>query len=199
MVTKLTALRSNKGIKHEGPVRSLSPIKRFIRYAVAASASILLVILGVMAYNFYTLSPQKLFTDNYRVYEFNSGRDDSTGYTKLENAYRAKDYQAVIKLSTKPDSSNIKENFLLASSYTELKNYPRAIQNYNKVLKENERKGTLFLNDETEYYLALAYLRNRDYDLALDLMENINNNPAHLYHSKVTSKLIRKVKMLKWR
>ena len=52
---------------------------------------------------------------------------------------------------------------------------------------------------ETEYYLFLSYIRDRDYNAALAIMEKIKNDPGHIYHKKVTSKLIRQVKLLRWR
>jgi hypothetical protein len=66
------------------------------------------------------------------------------------------------------------------------------------VSKNRDLKSPVF-SDEAEYYLALSYIRNRDYDLAIPILEKIKDHPIHIYHEKVDAKLIRKIKMLKWR
>jgi hypothetical protein len=81
----------------------------------------------------------------------------------------------------------------------ELKNIPKAIDGYKKVISLNETANTTIFKDESEYYLSLALVQYKDYKAALPLMQKINKDPNHLYHEKISSKLIRKVKWLKWR
>lgn len=180
------------------PIRTISPARRIIRYSIAVAASILIIVLAVAGYNFYMLSSNKVFADNYHSYELSVMRDSSQSLSELEKAYVDKNYSGVIQQSYNRPYT-IKENFLRAMSYLELGNNPRAIEAFKQVIAKNESSGTTLMKDDAEYYLALTYLRNRDFDLALDLLEKIRANPRHLYHEKVSSKLIRRVKMLKWR
>ena len=53
--------------------------------------------------------------------------------------------------------------------------------------------------DGAEYYLALAHLRNRDFDESIELMTKVHDDPNHMYHERFSSKYIKKVKMVKWR
>jgi hypothetical protein len=62
---------------------------------------------------------------------------------------------------------------------------------------KDEKKSVL--KDVAEYYLALAYLKNNDYDQAIELMNVIHDNSSHLYTKKFSRKYINRVKRLKWR
>jgi hypothetical protein len=55
------------------------------------------------------------------------------------------------------------------------------------------------LKDAAEYYLALAYLKNNDYDQSIELMNAIHANSTHFYTKKFSRKYINRVKRLKWR
>jgi tetratricopeptide (TPR) repeat protein len=154
----------------------------------------------ILRYNFYNLSSEKVFASNYHSYELGTVRDaDTVKVSPIEMAYRDKDYRKAATLFSGYSDVPIKENFLAAMSYLELGNNPAAIGAFKKVIAGNERAKSNLFKDEAEYYLALTYIRNRDYDFAIDLFRSIKENPEHLYHEKATGKLIRQLKMLKWR
>ena len=174
--------------------------RRIIRYSIAAAAAVVLIVAFIMAYNFYNLSSNKVFVSNFHSYELNTVRDgDSTLVSPVEKAYREKDYKKTIGLISKQRSLSVKETFLAGMSYMELGNNAKAIEELKKVIAGNENAGNNLFKDQAEYYLALTYIRDKDYDFALDMLRSIKENPGHLYHKKVTSKLIRRVKLLKWR
>jgi tetratricopeptide (TPR) repeat protein len=184
--------------KFQAPVRRISSTRRIIRYSIAVAASVLLVFTGIEAYILFTLSPNKLFSENYHSYELSTTRSGNGAEPKAtEKAYKDKKYNDVITLSE--NSQDIEETFLAAMSYLELKNIPGAIEKFKKVIAQNEAAGTGQFRDEAEYYLVLAYISNKDYDPALELMKKIRNDPGHLYYEKISGKLVRNVKMLRWR
>lgn len=168
-------------------------LKRIIRYTVAITASILLIFFLVAAYNFYTLSPGRLFKENYTGYELTS--NDSASL--IENAYREKKYAEVIKLN-KSSVLSIKDVFLTGMAYLETRNYAKAASTFQVVVADIKDQRSV-LKNAAEYYLALAYLQNSDYDQAIELMNSISNNSSHLYKDKFSSKYINRVKRLKWR
>jgi tetratricopeptide (TPR) repeat protein len=181
------------------PVRQMSSGRKFARYSLAIAASLLIIVIGVLGYNFYTLSPAKVFSANYQPYELSTVRGGEGQTSLLEKAYRNKDYKEVVRLAKEQQIPGIKDQFLTALALTELKNYPGAIDYFKKLMATNQVAGTDIMMPETEYYLSLVYVRNKDYDLAIDLMNKIHDDPMHPYHEKITGKLIRNVKMLKWR
>jgi tetratricopeptide (TPR) repeat protein len=194
---KIASLHEKMMDELSAPVRKISPTRRFVQYSLAIAASLLLIFISIQAYTFFTLSPGKLFSQNYKSYGLNTVRGSGTEQTAIEKAYLEKKYAEVSGLAE--NSTDIEANFLAAMSNMELKNVSKAIEEYKKVITLNEAANTNVYKDESEYYLALAYMENKNYKESLSLMERIHEDPNHLYHEKISSKLIRKVKWLKWR
>ena len=185
--------RGNKEITEK-----ISNVRRIIRYSVPVAASILLVVIIVEGYKFYTLSPEKLFAENYTAYDSTAIRDgnDSTE-SKIEKAFKEKKYREVINLN-RLSVLSIKDVFLTGMAFLETKDYSRAVRSFQVVISDIKDNKAV-LKNVAEYYLALAYLQDRDYDQAIELMNAIHNNSSHLYKDKFSRKDINKVKRLKWR
>ena len=177
----------------------MNKMRRIVRYSVTVAASVLLIIVCIVGYNFYRLSSDRLFAENYSTYELTitRGEDDSTG-SKIEKAYREKKYPEVIKLNASSVLS-VKDIFLTAMSFLETNDPSRAISNFQVVIADVKDDKNSALKDTTEYYMALAYLKNNDYDQAIELMNAIHDNSSHLYSKKFSRKYINKIKRLKWR
>ena len=180
----------------QSPVRKISHTRQIARFSIAIAATVLVVFLASVIFKSNNLSSDKLFAENYHSYELSTTRDGVSTETPIEKAYKEKDYKQVTLLGDR-SVNNVKDIFLSAMSYLELKNDNKSIEEYRKVIAKNESAGTNVLKDAAEYYLALACLRTKDYDHALELMNKIHDDPGHLYHEKITDKLIRNVKRLR--
>lgn len=181
------------------PVRKLNPARKLYRIAAAVAAGIILMIAGFWVYNFYNLSGEKLYSDNYKSYELANTRDVNSTLTDAEKAYSGKNYQEVIRIHDMAAEPSVKTEFLCGVAAMELNNNSKAITCFKEVLQLNKASNLSVLKDEAEYYLSLSYLRNGDYDFSLELLDKIRSDKEHTYHAAVTKKLIRQVKMLKWR
>lgn len=174
-------------------------VRRIIRYVVAFAASVLLIFVCIAAFNFYRLSSDRLFAEKYSAYELTAiNRGNDSTESKIEKVYREKNYAEVIKLNANSVLS-VKDIFLTAISFLETNDPSRAISNFQIVIADMKDDKDSDLKDATEYYLALAYLKNNDYDQAIELMNRIHNNSSHQYGNKFSRKYINKVKRLKWR
>ena len=180
------------------PVRNITSTRRTLRYAIAVAASILLIVAGYIGYNFYILSSEKVYTANYRTYELSSLRDGSTAESEIETAYRSKKFTELLAIRFDRPFT-IKEHFLRGLAFAETGDNGNAILSFKKVVEDNDAAHTNVFRDEAEFYLALSYVRNKDYDFALELFKNIKSKPEHLYKERITTKLIRQVRLLKWR
>lgn len=180
-------------------IKKINSTKKIIRYNIAVAASLVLIIGGYIAYNFFTLSPDKVFASNYQSYQLVTVRDGNTVETIAEKAYREKNYAEVIRIYDAGEDHTPKGEFLCGAAALELKENDKAIKCFKEVLDADQQTVQPVLKDEAEYYLALTYIRNKDYDKALVLMNKIQNDSNHLYNEKITGKLIRQVKMLKRR
>jgi hypothetical protein len=180
-------------------VKTIGRFRRLLRYGLALAACLLLIAGGYLAYLFFSLSPEKLFSKKYLAYELTVQRD--TGVREesaMEKAYREKDFAGVIRLNA-ASVPGVKDIFLTGISYLETGDASRAAASFQNALAAIEKNGPAGLKDETEYYMALACLKNRDYDQAIELMVAIHDNPSHAYREKFPRKFIREVKILKWK
>jgi len=184
---------------NETAVKKTSKIRSIIRYGIPVTASLLLIFVCIEGYNFYRLSPGRLFAGNYTVYELaTTGDDNDSSKSNIEEAYRQKNYKEVIRLNANSVLS-VKDIFLTGMSFLETNDASKAISNFQVVIADVKDNKSAVLKDAAEYYLALAYLKNNDYDQAIELMNAIHDNPSHLYKGKFSRKYINKVKRLKWR
>ena len=189
-------MEGKENFRDAKPAAIRSDVNRIIRYTISVVACILIVLLGVVGYNFYRLSATKIFTEQYSPYELAAPADSGTSHD-VETLYREKKFDEVHEIARL--SNDRFTLFLAGMSSMEIKNYARAIRYFKRVIDINEKAGTRHLADEAEYYLALAYIVEKDFDLALELLQKIHDNKDHLYNQKVGRKLIRQVKWLKWR
>lgn len=180
-------------------VRTMPKTRRTFRYSIAVAATVVLVLGLFFAYNFFTLSPGKVVASNYQSYELSTLRDTGSSFiSPIEQAYREKKYADVVN-SAITESSKTSDLFLKGLAYMELDDHGNAINNLRAVIENNQSASAELFMDEAQYYLALAYIKNKDYDPALDLLKKIRSTPGHIYQQMVTKKLIRQVRMLKWK
>jgi len=195
---KVASVHQKMMNEHKAPVRNITSTRRTLRYAIAVAASILLIVAGYIGYSFYSLSSEKVYTANYRTYELSSLRDGNTAESEIETAYKSKKFPELLAIRFDRPFT-IKEHFLRGLSFAETGDNSNAILSFKKVIEDNNTARTNIFKDEAEFYLALSYVRNKDYDFALELFKNINSKPEHLYKERVTAKLVRQVRLLKWR
>lgn len=182
------------------PVIPISRGRKILRYSMAAAAAVILLLGSWLAYSFFSLSPDKVFASGYHSFELSNMRSgDGSSQTAIEKAYKGNQFEEVLKLYQHGAGAGIRDRFLTAMAALEKKNDPLAIRLFKEQLESNRLSSQPVFNDESEYYLALGYIRNKDFDFALPLLQKIKDDPEHTYNSKVTAGLIRKVKWLKWR
>jgi tetratricopeptide (TPR) repeat protein len=185
-----TELKGGKGL-----IRTMQPSRRIIRTSMSVAATLLLIIGGYLVYNFYTLSPEKVLAHYYSTYQLPELRSGNSQTDSLELAYKEGNYRAVPRYFKGSDTNSTRHRFLVANAWYETGNTEKAIAQYQVILRDS---GSLF-HDESEYYLAMAYIANKDFDLALPLLRKIRSDRQHSYYKDVDGRLIRQVKMLKWR
>jgi hypothetical protein len=70
-------------------IERISKVKRIVRYSVTVVASVLLIVVCIVVFNFYRLSSDRLFSENYTAYDLTTtvSESDSTG-SKIVKAFR---------------------------------------------------------------------------------------------------------------
>ncbi len=196
---KVSGIHQQMMEEMQSPVRKINPTRKIVRYSMGVAASLILLAGCYIAYNFFTLSPDKVFASRYQPYELVTVRDGNTNETPVEKAYLEKNYKEVVRIHDAGEDHTPKGEFLCGAAALEVKDNSKAIKCFNEVLDANKQNPKPVLNDEAEYYLSLGYIRNKDYDYALPLLTKIQDDPNHTYNKKITDKLIRQVKILKRR
>lgn len=179
-----------------------SPSFKF--YAVRIAASILLVVVALAAFQYASLSGDSLYAEKAMIYPTEttrSGQED-TDISAEELAisyYRLDDFQRYIEHYEQLTSPSIKATFLAGNAYLQLSDNEKAISAFNIVLEQNDPNTLMQFQEDAEYFLALAMIKNGDYEQAYALMETIANNPDHRYHDMVDTFYLWKLKIMQWK
>lgn len=175
------------------PVKTISPVKRILRYSAGIAAAAVLIAAVFFLTNPASDTTGSVYSAYYQPYELRNLRGESGVQDSMEIAYSKKDYTAVRKLFEANRTDSIKALLLNGTAALELNDPQTAIGSFNRILELNKTTGLKQYQDETEYYLALAYLKNNQPAPALTILEKIDRDPGHPYHSKISGGLIEKV------
>ena len=190
--TKMMNEMATTSMRPEAPVRRLN--MRIIKYAAG-----IILLLGMFGlYQYFAVSADKLYNEQYSAYTFTTLRG-SESLPPIEQAYAEKKYDEVIAAFKQQTDASVKENFVAGQAYLAKVNYAEAINCFKTVLTKNSNTHTGLLTDDAEYYLALSYLKNNNPAEALPLFKKIHNNKEHFYNNKVSAWFLKKLQLLKWK
>jgi hypothetical protein len=161
----------------KAPVVSMTKRVALVSMRVAAGVAILLCVGG--AAKFMMTSSSSVYDKNYAPYEMGTTRG-AEDLTPLEQAYQSKSWASVDHIFATENAPSAKDQFLAGMAFMEQGQYTQAINQFKNVQR---LKGAY--QDESEYYLALAYLADHQPAPALIMLDNIKNDPEHLFHRRV--------------
>jgi hypothetical protein len=153
------------------PVRSISA-RKAIKWTMRIAASVTLLIgLYVAQYvAFYT--PEKMYENNFSEYSLNNERGASeTAVNEMAEAFRKKEFSRVVNLYSQ---AGTKTN--------------------NEIISTNLQMGSGYFQDEAEYYLAMALLKQDKKEEAKELLEKIHSNKEHTFNESVSSWMLFRLK-----
>lgn len=175
---------------------SQRPDRSWLRTAmrVAAVIILLVVVAGIIQYSL--LDNQRLFSSQYEAFSLGTYRSDAPP-SSIEQAFRQNDFPLVVQRYKETNSIASTDHFLAGQAFLSLNDAPNAIAAFEKQLALNSALEFKPYQDDTEYYLALAYLLAGDIAKALPIFEKIHDQPSHAYHREVSGWYIFKLQMLK--
>ena len=118
-------------------------IRSFYRNALRVAACFLLLIGAAAIYKYSTVNSGNIYEENYQSFELNTNRS-STIQDTMEQAYRAKNWQQVINLSSMQEPRTNRINFLTAMAAMELKEYASAIELLKEITDRYARQTTAY-------------------------------------------------------
>lgn len=173
-----------------GPQASrLNPVRKSVRYAMAVAATILVVFAGMGIYTASQLSADKLYKESFVDFTVSTSRGNNA-LTQIEKHYQQKEYLAIVNTS-RSHHLDAKDSLLIGLSYLHTGKPGQAAAFFQWIASfEND------FRPDGEFYLAMSYLKAKQYSKALPVLQKINGDPSHLYHSRISSDLIENVAKL---
>ena len=168
-------------------------IYRFIRPALKIAAGLLLVLSAAGVYEYVTVSPAKLYNENYGPYKESISRG-AAETSALEKAYIDSNPALVISLYSKMNNTTDKAKFLTGQSYLATHQYIQAIRLFNTIINSPASDG--LFKDDAEYYLALSYVQYNEVAKAEPIFKKIYDDKDHPYHDRISYWTLLKVKLL---
>ena len=179
--------------------RNKKPVVRNLAKMIMRIAAGVILLVGLFGlYQYLTVSSGSLYNDQYAAYQTATMRGTTTE-SNLEKAYIENNPDTLIALYNRTANATANEQFLAAQSYIIKGDYNNSIKLFSSIIEKNSAAHTGALNDEAEYYLALSYLKHDETDKALPLFKKIHDDKDHLYHNKISSWYLAKLKLLNWK
>ncbi len=170
-------------------------MKKILSYSWRVAA-VLVLLLGVsLLYQYYNATPDQLYKSNFASYQLRETRGASNN-SSLEAPYSKGDYAATMIAFKQIAQPSAEDYFLYANAALALNKPSEAIQSFTMLQQSNQQNKTHLFEEDTEYYLAMAYLHNNEPVKALPLFEKIHHDEGHPYNKKVGTWFLRKIKRL---
>lgn len=164
------------------------PVRRIVKYGLAIAASVIVILVGVNLFTASQVSSEKLYNEAFVDYDVSVSRGTEP-QSQISGWYQAHNYAVVVeKANAQPISQ--KDSLLVGLSYLQTNQLANAINWLMSISQQSPVK------QDAEFYLSMALLRNKNYNEAVTLMKQIQENPNHVYHNQFTQEYIAKVKKL---
>jgi tetratricopeptide (TPR) repeat protein len=180
------------GLGHPARPARIAFMPRLMRVA----AIVIFAIGMVTLYQYLRLSSADLYGENLQAFTIRESRGE-TADQPLKQAFKNDLMQEVIRLLQQSPTPSPEDYFLAGNAYLALGQPAEAINAFQQVQMINQQQRTHVLGDEAEYYLAMSYLDNRQPALALPIFKKIHDDPAQLYHDKVSGWFLFKLHWLR--
>jgi tetratricopeptide (TPR) repeat protein len=169
-------------------------ISRIMQYSMRIAATLLIALSITALYQYYSATPEKLYENEYETFQLHETRGSSASL--LEEPYKKADLAAVMTVFKTLKDPQAEDYFLNGNAALAINNSPAAISSFLALQEKNKQANTHFFEEDTDYYLGLAYLHNNEPSKALPLFEKIQADEGHAYHRNVSAWFLRKLKRL---
>ncbi|MFT3704051.1 MAG: hypothetical protein QM802_16915 [Agriterribacter sp.] len=167
-------------------------------YALRVAAVVVVLLISYTALVYATTTPEQIFADSFSNYDLPTSRSASRIAT-IDQLYKMEKWQAVMDITSAESSSTQKNLFLAGMAAIQLNKIDAATSFFNKVQQLNKISQNKSYQDESEFYLALTYIKLKKIPEAESLLTTIKENPEHAYHSQASKISSFKTKLLSWK
>jgi hypothetical protein len=182
----------HKEMMQELRPKQRAPVRKMVRRTLTVAAAVILLIVVSAAWWFYQLSPEDVYKQHYRPYVVAISRA-AADKDRITTLFANRNYQEVTARSATSSLSG-PDSLLVAISFLETGKSAEAVRWFKAL-----QAGSSQFRHDADYYLSFAYLKNKEYSQALQLMNEIRSDSDHLYSRQISIKLLRRVRMLQWK
>lgn len=169
-------------------------VRNLLWYSLRIAALAIFVTGSFILYQYFTASPQKLFSENFHA--FNLRQTRGAAASPLQDAYKKENMQEVIQQFALLKDPQPEDYFLAGNAFLSTGQPLKAIENFADLQQKNKINNTHYFEEDAEYYLALSYIANSEPAKAIPLFKKINTDINHPYHQKVNNWFITKLQHL---
>jgi hypothetical protein len=166
------------------------PMRKAARYALAVAASTALIFFVFRFFAPRAVDANTLYLQAYVDYQVSATRGNK-GLDSTEVLFSRKDHQGVISRAGIIDVKGAKDSLLTGLSFLQTGREKDAIS-WLQPLTSSQQVG-----QDAEFYLAMAYLKERSYEQAGNLIRKIYSSPDHLYRERFNQEYLEDLQKLK--
>ena len=144
-------------------------------------AAVLILLMGVsIFYKYSTVSNTSVYQQYFTDYNLNTSRG-AASRNAMDEAYRNQNWNGVLSAFNQETEKTNKSYFLAGMADMKMQKFSDAVGNFEHILSANAKSGDTYYQDEAEYYLALAYLMNKQTEKAVSLLNQIGADSNQTY------------------
>ncbi len=171
---KVSAVRRSLENKPEKAI-----IRSIYRTSLRIAAILLLVVGSASVYKYISVNDRSIYDRQFLSYDLTNTRGAQNRESETE-AYRNRNWNEVITIYHTGNNKSSKNTFLAAMSEMQLNHFQGAIALFEEIL--NSKSDDHSFQEESEYYLSLAFLMNHQESEAMRLMNKIKADGNHTYY-----------------
>jgi hypothetical protein len=168
------------------PVKNTGATVRTLYRTSLRIAALFMLLAGIaILYKYMTVNNQSVYEKQFTGYELSNTRGQSD-VNVLSDAFLNKKWKEVTGIyESEPVHSN-KSRFLAGMAEMQQDHFSQAVAIFENLLGNTIKTGDVSYQEESEYYLSLAYLMNHEVDKSVRMMNKIKADPGHVYYPQVS-------------
>jgi len=167
--------------ENEGSSPRVANNKPIFKTFMRIAAVFIVAVIGYGVFQYVSTTNQSVYNANFISYRLPVTRGMGQA-ENLDTLYNAGNYKAVIDAFDAKQSKNQKDYFLTGQAYLQLNDADAAISAFKQVEDINNKSTEKYFEQETDYYLMLAYIKAGKIEEAEGLLSIITSICfIHLY------------------